>query len=34
MPEVQTCVKCQDRLERAGRHLQAVEVGATENEDD
>src|SRR5262245_30659848 len=28
MPEVLTCVRCQDRLERSGRHLQAVEVGA------
>ena len=30
MPEVTTCVRCQDRLERMGRHLQAVvvEVGA------
>ena len=27
MPEVQTCVRCQDRLERAERHLEAVEVG-------
>jgi RNA polymerase-binding transcription factor DksA len=26
LPEVQTCVRCQDRLERMGRHLQAVEV--------
>src|SRR5688572_24934878 len=26
MPEVTTCVRCQDRLERLGRHLQAVEV--------
>jgi DnaK suppressor protein len=26
LPEVQTCVRCQDRLERLGRHLQAVEV--------
>jgi DnaK suppressor protein len=30
MPEVTTCVRCQDRLERLGRHLQRaeVEVGA------
>jgi DnaK suppressor protein len=30
LPEVTTCVRCQDRLERLGRHLQAaeVEVGA------
>jgi DnaK suppressor protein len=26
MPEVTTCVRCQDRLERASRHLEAVEV--------
>jgi RNA polymerase-binding transcription factor DksA len=26
IPEVTTCVRCQDRLERMGRHLQAVEV--------
>jgi RNA polymerase-binding transcription factor DksA len=26
MPEVTTCVRCQDRLERMSRHLQAVEV--------
>jgi DnaK suppressor protein len=26
MPEVLTCVRCQDRLERVGRHLQPVEV--------
>jgi DnaK suppressor protein len=26
LPEVTTCVRCQDRLERQGRHLQAVEV--------
>lgn len=26
MPEVQTCVRCQDRLERYGRHLEPVEV--------
>jgi len=30
MPEVTTCVRCQDRLERLGRHLETaeVEVGA------
>jgi len=28
MPEVTTCVRCQDRLERLGRHLQTVEVEA------
>jgi RNA polymerase-binding protein DksA len=34
MPEVETCVRCQDRLERYGRMLAAVdaEVGA-ENDD-
>ncbi|MGH7278389.1 MAG: TraR/DksA family transcriptional regulator [Candidatus Rokuibacteriota bacterium] len=26
LPEVQTCVRCQDRLERLGRKLQAVEA--------
>jgi DnaK suppressor protein len=26
LPEVETCVRCQDRLERMGRHLEAVEV--------
>lgn len=26
LPEVTTCVRCQDRLERVGRQLQAVEV--------
>ncbi|HEX9818170.1 MAG TPA: TraR/DksA family transcriptional regulator [Methylomirabilota bacterium] len=26
LPEVQTCVRCQDRLERQGRYLQNVEV--------
>jgi DnaK suppressor protein len=26
LPEVLTCVRCQDRLERLGRHLDAVEV--------
>jgi DnaK suppressor protein len=26
MPEVQTCVRCQDRLERMGRHLETVEA--------
>ena len=26
LPEVLTCVRCQDRLERMGRHLEAVEV--------
>ena len=26
LPEVLTCVRCQDRLERMGRHLESVEV--------
>jgi DnaK suppressor protein len=26
LPEVETCVRCQDRLERLGRQLEAVEV--------
>lgn len=26
LPEVQTCVRCQDRLERLGRRLEAVEA--------
>jgi len=26
LPEVQTCVRCQDRLERQGRYVQDVEV--------
>jgi RNA polymerase-binding transcription factor DksA len=26
MPEVLTCVRCQDRLERMGRHVRAAEV--------
>jgi len=36
LPEVQTCVRCQDRLERLGRRLEAVEamVGAADVEDD
>jgi RNA polymerase-binding transcription factor DksA len=34
MPEVETCVRCQDRLERYGRHLEAVavEVGGEDEE--
>ena len=34
MPEVQTCVRCQDRLERIGRHdtLQEVEVAVGEDD--
>ncbi|MGH7390496.1 MAG: TraR/DksA family transcriptional regulator [Candidatus Rokuibacteriota bacterium] len=36
LPEVQTCVRCQDRLERLGRRLEVVEaiVGAADDEDD
>src|SRR6266852_6015704 len=26
LPEVQTCVRCQDRIERLGRRLEAVEA--------
>jgi DnaK suppressor protein len=38
MPEVQTCVRCQDRLERVGRHEETVEavetaVGAPDDEE-
>jgi RNA polymerase-binding transcription factor len=32
MPEVQTCVRCQDRLERMSRHLSLVGAGADEDE--
>lgn len=36
MPEVQTCVRCQDRLERMGRRLHPVglELGTAEEEED
>jgi DnaK suppressor protein len=34
LPEVQTCVRCQDRLERFGRQLQTVEVGSEETEEE
>jgi len=34
MPEVETCVRCQDRLERYGRALAAVEVDAGIDSDD
>jgi len=34
LPEVQTCVRCQDRLERLGRRLEAVEVELDSTEDD
>lgn len=35
MPEVQTCVRCQDRLERMGRRMVEVEteVAATDDDD-
>lgn len=34
MPEVETCVRCQDRIERYGRQLESdeVEVGIAEEE--
>ena len=34
MPEVETCVRCQDRIERYGRQLQTVEVEAGAGEED
>ena len=34
MPEVETCVRCQDRIERYGRQLETVEVEAGVGEDD
>ena len=34
MPEVETCVRCQDRIERYGRQLQTVEVEAGGSADD
>jgi RNA polymerase-binding transcription factor DksA len=39
LPEVQTCVRCQDRLERLGKRLEAMEdeqeaVGADAEDDD
>ncbi|HEX3176417.1 MAG TPA: TraR/DksA C4-type zinc finger protein [Methylomirabilota bacterium] len=34
LPEVQTCVRCQDRIERYGRQLETVEVGAADEDDD
>jgi len=33
LPEVRTCVRCQDRIERYGRQLETVEVGADEDDD-
>jgi RNA polymerase-binding transcription factor len=32
LPEVETCVRCQDRLERMGRQLQPVEADAGDDE--
>jgi RNA polymerase-binding transcription factor DksA len=34
LPEVQTCVRCQDRLERMGRRMAEVEDDVAANEDD
>ena len=34
LPEVQTCVRCQDRLERYGRQLETVQVAGGGDEDD
>jgi DnaK suppressor protein len=34
LPEVQTCVRCQDRIERYGRQLETVEVGGADEDDD
>jgi DnaK suppressor protein len=34
LPEVQTCVRCQDRIERLGRRAEAVEVEAGDLDDD
>jgi DnaK suppressor protein len=34
MPEVETCVRCQDRIERYGRQLETVEVEVGAGEDD
>jgi DnaK suppressor protein len=33
LPEVETCVRCQDRLERLGRQLEAVEVDNSADDD-
>ena len=33
MPEVSTCVRCQDRIERFGRQLEPVGFGAEAEED-
>ena len=34
MPEVETCVRCQDQIERYGRQLEAVEAEAGVSSDD
>ena len=34
VPEVETCVRCQDRIDRYGRQLETVEVEAGVGEDD
>jgi len=34
LPEVQTCVRCQDRIERYGRQLETVQVGGGDEDDD
>ena len=34
MPEVETCVRCQDRIERYGRQLEAVEAEAGASDDE
>ena len=34
MPEVETCVRCQDRIERYGRQLEMVEAEVGGGEDD
>jgi RNA polymerase-binding transcription factor DksA len=34
MPEVETCVRCQESLERYGRHLELAEAAAGVPEDD
>lgn len=33
LPEVETCVRCQDRLERLGRQLQVAEVDSAGDDD-
>jgi len=34
MPEVETCVRCQDRIERYGRQLETVEVEVGASDED